>query len=92
MLKLLDKHKKMIIMVLALVFVFALSAFVFADGGDAGTEIDVTAALGDSLGGVKDDALNAIVTVAPFGIAIMGAFLVWKYGINFFRTLSSNRG
>ena len=88
MLKLLDKHKKMIIMVLALVFVFALSAFVFAEG----TEIDVTAALGDSLGGVKDDALNAIVTVAPFGVAIMGAFLVWKYGINFFRTLSSNRG
>ncbi len=83
-LKLLDKHKKMIIMVLALVFVFALSAFVFAEG----TEIDVTAALGDSLGGVKDDALNAIVTVAPFGIAIMGAFLVWRYGIRFFKSLS----
>lgn len=85
MLKLLDKHKKTVIMILALVFVFALSAFVFAEGTGP---IDVTEALGESLGGVKDDALNAIVTVAPFGIAIMGAFLVWRYGIRFFKSLS----
>ena len=77
------KHKKTIVMLLALVFVFSMSALVFADDGT-----DVAAALGDSMGTLKDDALSAIATVAPYGIAIMGAFLVWRYGVRFFKSIS----
>ena len=71
-------------MILALVFILSMSALVFAE--DGGT--DVAAALGDSMGTLKDDALSAIATVAPYGIAIMGAFLVWKYGVRFFKSIS----
>lgn len=38
---------------------------------------------------VKTDALAALGDVAPLAIAIMGAFLVWKYGIKFFKTISN---
>ncbi len=78
----LGKHKKTIVTLLALVFVFSMSVLVFAEG------TDVAAALGDSMATLKDDALSAIATVAPYGIAIMGAFLVWRYGIRFFKSIS----
>jgi hypothetical protein len=41
-----------------------------------------------ALTSVKDDALAALAVVAPVGIAILGAFLVWKYGIRFFKGLA----
>lgn len=37
---------------------------------------------------VKTDALSALAAVAPVAIAIMGAFLVWKYGVKFFKSLA----
>lgn len=48
----------------------------------------VTSSMDSSFAGVKSDALSALATVAPYGIAIMSAFLVWKYGIKFFKGLS----
>ncbi len=37
---------------------------------------------------VKTDALGVISSVAPIAISIMGAFLVWRYGVRFFKSLS----
>lgn len=41
-----------------------------------------------ALNAIKADSLEAIGAVAPIGIAIMGAFLVWRYGMRFFKALS----
>ena len=69
-------------MILALVFVLSMSALVFAEG------TDVAASIGESMGTLKDDALSTIATVAPHGVAIMGVFLVWRYGMRFFKSIS----
>lgn len=45
-------------------------------------------ALTTALTTIKTDALAALGAVAPVGIAIMGAFLVWRYGIKFFKGLA----
>lgn len=37
---------------------------------------------------VKTDSLAALAAVAPLAIGIMGAFLVWKYGIRFFKGIA----
>ena len=49
--------------------------------------MDLTA-LTTALTTIKTDALSALAAVAPVGIAIMGAFLVWKFGIKFFKGLA----
>lgn len=45
-------------------------------------------AMETALTAVKTDALGALADVAPIAIAIMGAFLVWRYGIKFFKSLA----
>lgn len=45
-------------------------------------------AMQGALDGIKTDATGAITVVAPIGIAILGAFLVWKYGLKFFKSIS----
>ena len=50
--------------------------------------MDTTAAMKTALAGVQTDALTAIATAAPYGIAIMGAFLTWKYGLKFFKSIA----
>ncbi len=45
-------------------------------------------AMGTAMSGVKSDGISALATVAPYGIAIMGAFLVWKLGVKFFKSLA----
>ena len=37
---------------------------------------------------VKTDIVAMMVIVAPVAIAIVGIFLVWKYAIRFFKSLS----
>lgn len=37
---------------------------------------------------IKTDVLGVLDAAAPVAIAIMGAFLVWRYGIRFFKSLS----
>lgn len=49
--------------------------------------MDLTA-LTTALTTVKTDALAALAAVAPLAIGIMGAFLVWRYGIKFFKGIA----
>lgn len=53
-----------------------------------GAEAMDLSAMTTSLTGVKTDSLNALATVAPMAIGIMGAFLVWKYGVKFFKAIA----
>jgi len=41
-----------------------------------------------ALSGVAADITATITGVAPVAIGIVGAFLVWKYGIKFFKSVS----
>lgn len=52
------------------------------------TEGGVETAITTALDGIKSDALSTIAAVAPIGIAIAGAFLVWRYGMKFFKSIS----
>lgn len=47
-----------------------------------------TTAMTTAMTGIKTDALGAISAVAPIGLGIMGVFLVWRYGIKFFKSIS----
>lgn len=49
--------------------------------------MDLTA-MTTALTTVKTDSLAALAAVAPLAIGIMGAFLVWKYGIRFFKGIA----
>lgn len=59
-----------------------LNSSVFAEGGD--TSSAVTAALQTTASNITS-SLNAI---APIGLGIAGTFLVWRYGMRFFKSLS----
>lgn len=47
-----------------------------------------TTAMTTAMSTIKTDALGAIAAVAPIGLGIMGVFLVWRYGIKFFKSIS----
>jgi len=49
--------------------------------------MDLTA-LTTALTTVKTDIVAMMVIVAPIAIAIVGIFLVWRYAIRFFKSLS----
>jgi Na+/H+-dicarboxylate symporter len=51
-------------------------------------DTETSTAMSTSMTSVKTDALSALALVAPMAITIMGAFLVWKYGIRFFKSLA----
>lgn len=81
-----SRGKKIVTLILSLVVVFSLAAVSFAEGVG-----DVSDGIGDALETVQGDVLNVIKTVAPYGIAIMGAFLVWRYGLKFFNSISKGK-
>lgn len=64
--------------------VLGVGSTAFASGGGG----DVSSSITTALTAVKTDALATISAVAPIGIAIMGVFLVWRYGIRFFKSIS----
>lgn len=75
--------KKRLIGILTTVSVLALAAVpAFAE------EVPLSQSISDSLEPVKSDAISALAAVAPIGIAILGGFLVWRYGIRFFKGLA----
>lgn len=41
-----------------------------------------------ALTSVANEATTVLSSVAPIAITIMGAFLVWKLGIRFFKSLA----
>ena len=45
-------------------------------------------ALVTAIQGIQTNVLAALGSVAPLGVAIMGAFLVWRYGVKFFKSLA----
>lgn len=42
----------------------------------------------EGLQGVATQATSVIGQVAPIGITIMGAFLVWNLGVKFFKSIA----
>lgn len=79
--KKISSKKKLVGLIIAVATVVSCMCSVFA-------ESEVVASMGTAMEPVKTDALSALATVAPYGIAIMGAFLVWKFGIRFFKSLA----
>lgn len=45
-------------------------------------------AMTTALTAVQSDALEVIAAVAPIAIGIAGVFLVWRYGMKFFKAIS----
>lgn len=50
----------------------------------AGSSAEVTTALTT----VAGDVTATLASVAPIGLTIAGTFLVWRYGMKFFKSLS----
>jgi len=44
-------------------------------------------ALATAFGTVSTDVLAGLATVAPIALTILGTFLVWKYGVKFFKSI-----
>lgn len=55
----------------------------FADGSSSGAG----QAMQTAFNGVKDEFVAAVGLVAPIAIAIAAAPMIWKLGINFFKSL-----
>ncbi|TLE37811.1 hypothetical protein [Clostridioides difficile] len=69
--------------------IVATSALVFSCSAvNCFADDSVTTSMTTALTAVKTDALGAISAVAPIALGIMGVFLVWKYGIRFFKSVS----
>ena len=49
--------------------------------------MDLTA-MTTALTTIKTDVVAALEVIAPIAIAIVGLFLVWKFGIRFFKSLA----
>lgn len=71
---------KKVLVALGTLPVFVITTF--ADGGGIDT------ALSTALTSIQTDVTSVIGTVAPIAVSIMGIFLVWRYGIRFFKTIS----
>lgn len=48
----------------------------------------VSSTVVEGLQGVATQATSVIGEVAPIGITIMGAFLVWNLGVRFFKSIA----
>lgn len=67
-----------------LAFTTLSMSFPFVAFADEATTTAMTGAMET----IKTDAIGAIASVAPIGLSIMGVFLVWRYGIKFFKSIS----
>lgn len=50
--------------------------------------LTVAESIGSALQTVASDAMDVLATVAPIAITIAGTFLVWRYGMRFFKSIS----
>ena len=46
------------------------------------------AAVTTALKSIATDIIEVLTSVAPVAIGIVGVFLVWRYGMKFFKSLS----
>lgn len=51
-------------------------------------QLSMDTAIVEALTGVATQATDVIADVAPVGITIMGAFLVWNLGVRFFKSIA----
>lgn len=63
--------------------VFALSAGV--------TEFDISAVISDAVNSVQGDIFTVFMIVVPAIVAITGAIVAVKFGINWLKKLGSNK-
>lgn len=47
----------------------------------------VSTSMGTAFQSMSSDIVSGIGTVAPYALTVLGTFLVWKYGKNFFKSL-----
>jgi hypothetical protein len=45
-------------------------------------------ALTSGLGDLSGDLVDAVISVAPYALAVVAAVLIWKFGIKFFKGLT----
>lgn len=77
-----NKAKKKITAIATVCAFSALGAVsAFAEDGTA-------AAVGAALTTVATDMTGVLTTVAPIALGVVGAILVWKFGLKFFRTIT----
>jgi len=62
--------------------VASISAFATDPTGVVPTGLDT------GMAQIKADALAGIGAVVPYALAIVGVFLVWKYGLAFFKKVA----
>lgn len=52
------------------------------------TLLEGASAMSSAFQGIATQITSGLTEVAPIAIGIVGAFLVWKYGIKFFKGLA----
>lgn len=50
--------------------------------------VSTVTAITEALNTIQADAMSVLAAVAPIAISIAGAFLVWRYGMRFFKAIS----
>lgn len=76
-------NKKILVSTLALV-VILLPNVAFAEGSSVAVD---TSVLTSTLTSVANSVKGVITEVAPTAIGVTAVFLVWKYGVKFFKSL-----
>ena len=67
------------------VALLAVASVMVCSASAAFADTETETAMTTALTGVKTDAISALGIVAPIAIGIMGAFLVWRFGVRFFK-------
>ncbi len=49
---------------------------------------DTQVAMQTALQGIATEATGSLVVVAPIALGVMGMYLVWRYGVRFFKSIS----
>lgn len=78
------KNKKYLLSILSAFCMCALIATTSHASGDTSVSSSVTS----SLQTVASDIKSTLAAVAPIGLGIAGAFLAWKLGMKFFKSLT----
>ena len=66
--------------------VSALAVPVFAFAAESGS--GVASSMTTAFTAVQSDFTATVTAIAPIAIGIVGVFLVWKYGISFFKSIT----
>ncbi len=70
------------------VALLAIAGVIVSSASVAFADTETETAMTTALSGIKTDAISALGIIAPIALGIMGAFLVWRFGIRFFKGLA----